>query len=142
MKECKRCGRLKALSSFSNDKSRKDNKHPYCKDCHSTYWKEKRAGKAEVKEIARKANRKFVCSRRGLTLEQYKSLLTYQSGVCAICEEGCFQSLAIDHNHKTGVVRGLLCMKCNTGLGKFKTIQQLKKAIAYLEETNARGCLF
>lgn len=59
-----------------------------------------------------------------LTLEQYNELHLKQSGVCAVCLEpetmkylGKVRQLCVDHNHKTGKVRGLLCSNCNRGLG-------------------------
>ena len=86
----------------------------------------------------------------GITLEEYNLMVQSQGGVCAICEgvndtrrrgthngENVVMSLAVDHNHKTGKVRGLLCSACNTSLGKFKDDPVLlKKAIHYLEKTN------
>lgn len=55
----------------------------------------------------------------GLTLEECQSLFKSQEGKCAICKE--FENgLVIDHNHFTGKVRGLLCNKCNLGLGLFR----------------------
>ncbi len=75
-----------------------------------------------------------------LTPEQYDLMLKKQNGVCAICES--FRPLShkettfhVDHNHKTGKIRGLLCARCNTGLGGFQdNMQYLKNAIKYLEE--------
>ncbi len=142
MKNCARCSIDKEPSEFSKDKSRKDGLHSYCKDCHKVYWKNK--PKDERYRANRvKANRKQKCKRRGITVKQYEQMLKEQDGLCAICEKICLvhPNLSIDHCHDTGSVRGLLCMKCNTGLGKFENIKQLKKAIAYLEKSNARGCL-
>lgn len=54
----------------------------------------------------------------GITLEFYNELLEIQRGVCAICggkNDG--KNLVVDHDHKTGKVRGLLCFKCNVALG-------------------------
>lgn len=72
----------------------------------------------------------------------YYRLLKQQNEVCAICgkkeiifdkRNNKFRSLAIDHNHKTGKIRGLLCSKCNRGLGLFDdNIQLLKNVIIYL----------
>lgn len=71
----------------------------------------------------------------GLTLEQYETMLGQQSGGCAICGVGNPPTLAVDHNHKTGKIRGLLCAKCNTGLGGFRDDTSLLcRAIAYLKE--------
>ena len=60
----------------------------------------------------------------GITLEQYNQMLGDQNGVCAICKKpetkrlaGKTQTLAVDHCHKTGNIRGLLCSKCNLGIG-------------------------
>jgi len=78
----------------------------------------------------------------GITLTEYDSILKSQNNVCAICGEkesntnnnGSIKPLSVDHNHKTGDVRGLLCDKCNNGLGKFRdNIEILNKAIKYLK---------
>jgi hypothetical protein len=83
----------------------------------------------------------------GITLEEYNQINQSQGGVCAICEgvnttrtkgttsgKNIKMSLAVDHNHKTGKVRGLLCSNCNTSLGSFKDNPALlRKAISYLE---------
>jgi hypothetical protein len=60
----------------------------------------------------------------GITIEQYAEMYDEQMGGCAICGKQCgmYQDRAglfVDHDHKTGFVRGLLCFRCNTGLGKF-----------------------
>jgi hypothetical protein len=63
----------------------------------------------------------------GLTKDEYNKILSQQNGVCAIClkAETCISKngnphrLAVDHDHSTGKVRGLLCKNCNTGLGMF-----------------------
>ena len=56
-----------------------------------------------------------------LELSPYQFMLEKQGGVCAICKKTCSsgKSLAIDHDHDTDEVRGLLCGKCNRGLGIF-----------------------
>jgi hypothetical protein len=70
-------------------------------------------------------------------------MLEDQGGVCAICskpDEVEGRRMAIDHNHDTGAVRGLLCGNCNRGLGNFQDdIDMLKKATDYLVKfSNAR----
>ena len=64
----------------------------------------------------------------GITAEEYYKMLEEQNGVCAICRKPesakhneKIRKLAVDHDHKTGEIRGLLCSNCNTGLGGFKS---------------------
>lgn len=81
--------------------------------------------------------------RYGIDLETYNDMLAKQNGVCAICFRGetCLKngkprSLAVDHCHDTGRVRGLLCNSCNRALGYMKdNPDRLRSAAAYLERT-------
>lgn len=78
----------------------------------------------------------------GITLEQYDEILKSQNGTCAICKgpesiidkrTGEVMRLSVDHDHKTGRVRGLLCRLCNSAIGKFNDDPELiLKAIQYL----------
>ena len=56
----------------------------------------------------------------GLSPADYEQRFESQGGVCAICSQTSDKSLAVDHDHVTGVVRGLLCRECNLGLGHFE----------------------
>jgi hypothetical protein len=72
----------------------------------------------------------------GITQEEYDELLKSQKKVCAICklDPGGIR-LSVDHNHKTGQVRGLLCRNCNVGLGLFDDNPDLlHRAVFYLTE--------
>lgn len=71
----------------------------------------------------------------GLTPEQYNTMLCKQNYACNICRKPTSRKkLAVDHNHKTGKVRGLLCVKCNTLLGfVYDDINILKRAIKHLK---------
>ena len=73
-----------------------------------------------------------------ITLEEYSLLLENQNHKCAICGvDKCpsGRSLAVDHDHKTNKIRGLLCQNCNTGLGLFKdNTNHIEKALLYLKE--------
>ncbi len=76
--------------------------------------------------------------RTGVTQEQYDGAYLKQKGVCVICSgvEASGRKLSADHCHKTGVFRGLLCMKCNTAIGKLNDDAVLvEKALNYLKET-------
>jgi hypothetical protein len=66
-----------------------------------------------------------------ITLEQYAEMAKNNNNKCSIC--GLETKLYVDHSHITGKVRGLLCHKCNTGLGFFNdSIDNLKKAADYI----------
>lgn len=74
----------------------------------------------------------------GITLEDYNFLLEKQNEKCKICNNECptGKSLAVDHNHKTGKVRGLLCKNCNIGLGMFfDNLDFLESAVLYLKSS-------
>lgn len=69
----------------------------------------------------------------GISLNEYEEILGSQNGVCAICKQPQEKTLCVDHCHKTGVVRGLLCDNCNNGLGRFGDNPEiLISAIDYL----------
>lgn len=75
--------------------------------------------------------------RFGISIEDYDELLIAQVGRCAICGAPPTKrkALAVDHDHETGNLRGLLCSNCNVGLGNFKDDPaRLATAINYLEE--------
>lgn len=89
---------------------------------------------AERKAYARKSNLKKLY---GITREQYDAILLAQGGGCAICGTPAPTSkdFAVDHDHKTGEVRGLLCDKHNLGIGLFDDSPDLLlDAIAYLKK--------
>ena len=100
------------------------------------YWKSK-PGKLASRKT--KLKQKF-----GITLEQYNKMFESQRGVCVICRKPetkrsnkgiGLRMLAVDHNHKTGQVRGLLCDKCNLMLGLANdNVTILLNAANYLEE--------
>lgn len=71
----------------------------------------------------------------GITLEEYQRRFEEQGGVCAICRKPPDKKpLAVDHCHKTGRVRGLLHVRCNSGLGMYDdNPEALRAAAAYLE---------
>lgn len=69
----------------------------------------------------------------GISPEQRDEMIKQQDGNCAICEQALGESPHTDHCHETNVVRGILCINCNQGLGKFKdSTDRLNAAISYL----------
>jgi hypothetical protein len=88
-----------------------------------------------IRAQARKTHVRSAMRRAGLDLADYERLLQEQKGMCAICGriEPGGRNLAIDHDHATGAIRGLLCLACNLMLGYVRDqVAVLEKAIAYL----------
>lgn len=76
-----------------------------------------------------------ICSKFGITEKEYHQLFKAHEYRCAICRQPCSsgRQLAIDHDHETGEIRGLLCGVCNRSLGGFQDDPELlKKDIDYL----------
>jgi hypothetical protein len=92
-----------------------------------------------VKDNPRKALNLDLMTAYGITVDQYEEMLNSQNGSCAICGKDNSQHkrkkrLFVDHCHKTGKVRGLLCCACNFGLGSFSDDPELCiKASEYLK---------
>lgn len=76
----------------------------------------------------------------GITMGDYQTMNENQKGLCLICfGKSKGKRLSIDHCHETNIVRGLLCDKCNLGLGCFNDdIGRMKNAISYLDTFEAR----
>lgn len=101
---------------------RRSSRQMFCADC------------AKPQKMERQGWR-LLEKRFGLTKEAYEQLLEKQNGGCAICGEACATGdrLAVDHDHETGEVRGLLCRKHNVGLGMFNDdVDLLLAALLYL----------
>ena len=139
-KRCSKCGVEKPLSEFHRDKTHKDGYHNQCKECKKKYRaanRERLNARAKEFYAANREQQKVYSKKRyavnreryreyrlkrnyGLSIEDYNALFEAQAGCCAIC--GCHQSelkkkLAVDHDHVTGEVRGLLCVACNAAIG-------------------------
>lgn len=130
MKTCSKCGEEKFLTDFSKDRGKKDGLRTQCKVCRSKYqsklWR-------SLSSKSRKHRKEYSRLRPyGLSKQQYEEMLSVQNGCCAICPKHLTYS-HIDHCHTTNKVRGILCPKCNHGLGMFGDDPELmKKAIEYL----------
>ena len=141
-RKCKVCGEILPLSSKHFHK-KKDGKHGYrwtCKECRKNNYQE---NKEEISKKAKEFYRNNKHIKRnndlktkfGITLDQYNKMLENQNDICAICGgNNDYISLAVDHNHETGKIRGLLCGSCNGMLGLAKdNLLILIKGVKYLK---------
>lgn len=89
------------------------------------------------KDMKDRAWKSSIKKKFGISVEQYNQMFAAQSGTCAICSRHQSQfktRLAVDHNHKTGEVRGLLCDPCNRAIGLLQESEQsLLKAVEYIK---------
>lgn len=121
---------------FHANKARRDGLNDYCKSCMTRTIREMRDKNPEkYKKIYR---RHVLKTKYNMTPEQEKELLDKQSNKCAICytdfDEGSYKA-CIDHDHDTGLIRGILCQFCNKGLGHFKdSMLNINNAFNYLEK--------
>ena len=117
MKQCRSCGVEKLLSEYYTSPS--GTTETECYECLS----------------ARNREKKYR-ARYGITVQDYDDLYESQQGCCAICsahQSTLQKRLAVDHNHDTGEIRGLLCFDCNSGIGKLNDDYfRLLKAAEYL----------
>ena len=112
----------------------------HCKECDKNRHASKESYYAIVKRKSRYKLAGFLNKDKTVfTLASYDRLYQIQSGRCGICarhQSELSQSFAVDHDHLTNVVRGLLCFDCNTAIGKLgDTEENLMKAISYLRGT-------
>ena len=133
IKTCKKCSTTKDIEDFYRDKTRRDGKHPYYKQCHNETWGNK-LKTPETRAKAYLASRKHALSKYGLSLEDYDILLKEQNYTCVICNcKNKKDKLSVDHCHRTNKVRGLLCNRCNWAIGKLNDDPELlRKAADYL----------
>lgn len=132
--KCKRCGEVKNTSEFYVNKCKRSGYNSGCKECDKKTNRRISATEgSKLRRRIRDLNREY-----GLSLDEYNRMFKEQNGCCAICckpESDCRVALGVDHDHVTGVIRGLLCKECNTSLGAFKeNIEIMLSAINYLRE--------
>lgn len=135
MKYCTGCKTEKPLQEFWKNKSVADGLQAWCKPCWKAVTAKRRNGPKRESELRQRRNRHLV-NKYGITIDDYEKKLLLQKGVCGICfmRRSERHSLAVDHDHKTGEVRGILCENCNRGIGMFMhDLTLLENAITYLK---------
>lgn len=155
-KVCTKCHVEQPVLSFYVNRNTKDGRATYCADCqkqasrqwtsdHADHVKARNAAAREkpgYKDRARRDMQRWWLTQYGITVEDYEAMLAGQNGVCAICHlperyvdprTGRPRRLAVDHDHKTHRVRGLLCGRCNRAIGQFADEhERLLRASEYL----------
>lgn len=145
-KRCFTCKGVFPNQDFTKDSSKSDGLSIYCKYCKRKGDKAYKKSRPEKQKEYKKrykptsylTDRAYMLKLRyGMTLKDFDDLFESQGRKCALCrsEKSDAKNFVVDHDHKTGVVRGILCSYCNRALGMFKDdIEVLNKAIRYLED--------
>jgi hypothetical protein len=134
LRTCRTCQVAKSLDEFYRYSQRPGVLFLDCKICHCDKNKARR--KVNPQRLRTIEHRSHNLRTYGLTIERYEEMSLAQGGVCAICRgvnvDG--KRLHVDHCHTTGVVRGLLCGRCNRGIGNFDDdSDRLMQAAYYLK---------
>lgn len=143
-KKCSKCNNVKSVDFFIKAETF-DTYSAVCNECVGERWQLWYTDSLDdLRSANAERNRKWAASEQGkhsiflkrlrrynLTEKEYNDLYEACNGICPICSVK--KVTAIDHDHKTGKVRGLLCHDCNRGLGIFKDdVNMLAKAAKYL----------
>ena len=144
-KICIKCGIEKSIAELVKRKDSKNGFRSICKVCTNSNFAARRKLNPDKYNSQTKAWRKAnpekvvdiaLNTRFGITLDQYEQMLKSQNGLCALCKQSTSnmnRRLAVDHDHKTGKVRGLLCFNCNTSLSKFENEEYFDRVMSYLD---------
>jgi hypothetical protein len=135
------CGECKPCKYLRKKKDRQKNKLKRNESAKKYRQKKGAKWRREVRKRAYNKNpdrsKCYNLRRYGMTIDEFKSLKKKQKGKCACCgatKNTDGKSLYVDHCHKTGEIRGLLCRKCNTGIGLLgDTVDRLERALKYLK---------
>lgn len=149
-KRCPACKEVKPISEFTGQhREQRGGKWywTYCRCCNSGKCREQlrkriASGKARADNRRRYKKRRWerLLAQYGVTQEQYEKMESDQCGLCVICRQpetktykGVLCRLVVDHDHKTGKVRGLLCRSCNVAIGNLKDDPEVaQRATDYL----------
>lgn len=137
VKFCAKCSELKSADEFGPDKRRNDGRHSWCRPCTAEWARNDRAKpSSRHREHIRNSHLK---RNYGLTPEQRDEMFDSVDGKCELCGHEMMRrgksqyGSVIDHDHVSGKMRGMICSRCNTGLGKLgDSIAGLIKAVDYL----------
>lgn len=153
MRKCQKCKELKGLNEFFVRNKKRALKSPYCKPCFSKInieYKKKNPDSVKVtrkKEYKKNVKRYIDANYKkkyGISLIDFEEMKKKQNNLCEICKNTnpSKRRFHIDHCHKTGKIRDLLCHNCNRLLGGAQdNVEILWKAIDYLKKHNLTPAL-
>lgn len=131
MRRCPDCGETKPLDEYHRNKRNKNGRNTYCKPCHLRRTRE------FIKRKYGNTRHYHLKQRFGIGADEVDQMIKDQGGICPICQKR--PAVHVDHDHKTGKVRAILCEMCNGGLGQFRdNPETIRRAIAYLAVPPAR----
>jgi hypothetical protein len=133
-KRCGKCGQEKSLDHFCRNRNSRDGRNYRCKICHNAAVRE------TVKRLYGNSRHYHLKQRFGIGAAEVDEMIKAQGGLCPICQVRA--AVHVDHDHKTGKVRAILCEPCNGGLGQFRdNPETIRRAIEYLADPPARKVL-
>lgn len=143
--ECRTCTKLRDQAVYQNSRERhlahsRKQRGVLDDETRRRYAGPGRRRRKDDPEWRRRQDLERTARRYGLTVDDYDVMLAAQGGGCAICGAPPSESRRhhIDHDHETGVVRGLLCSNCNTAMGRFgDDPERLMEALRYLQDPPA-----
>lgn len=140
---CSCCKKVKSAGFYSRNSSNWHGYQGWCKACKADQQrKEKSKKQKENPKFYEKEKDRSLKKKYGITLENFKEMEQMQDGRCAICRGLNIQKnkkghLFVDHCHRTGKIRKLLCGNCNAAIGYAReNIEILERMIAYLNKHN------
>ena len=129
------CGVEKNITEFYMRNKKTGKRHSACKEC------DKERVKARHQANPERTRNNDLKRNYGITLKEHQQMFDDQNGVCAICKgegDGKWKKLCVDHDHKTGKVRQLLCRRCNMILGQaYDDASLFSEFILYLDRHKA-----
>jgi hypothetical protein len=116
----------KPEEELPRNRSKPSGRGTYCKPCHNARTRR------SIKEKYGNTRHYHLRQRFGIGAAEVDAMIAAQGGLCPICR--LRSAVHVDHDHKTGKVRAILCEMCNGGLGQFKDDPaSIERAVAYLE---------
>lgn len=152
---CTICSIIKPMDNFYRDKTKPFGYHQNCKQCQAKrvkakrkqdmVWRQKQCERSKKWRLEnpernyRSVRNATLKIKYGITFDQYVEMFNKQGCQCAVCgekESKGYGKMAVDHDHITGKIRGILCQPCNTSIGKMQENPVLIRKLAEYIEKN------